>query len=131
MNDEYGFSVSIWDDQALFGAPTHNRETGAAYLFRLSGSNEDLTGDYDGDGSVALSDLNLVLFNWNVNETELTTDWINQRPPVGGTVGLAKLNSVLFNWGAIAGEVALPEPAAICLALLATPWLIRMVRCMV
>ena len=56
-------------------------------------------GDYDASGDVELGDLNLVLFNWNVDGGVLTTEWINQRPTAGMPVGLAELNGVLFNWG--------------------------------
>ena len=57
--------------------------------------------DYDGNSEVGLGDLNLVLFNWNVDGADLTSDWINQRPVAGTIVGLNQLNGVLFNWGSI------------------------------
>ena len=46
---------------------------------------------------VGLGDLNLVLFNWNVDGGVLTNDWINQRPTFGITVGLDEFNGVLFS----------------------------------
>jgi len=72
--------------------------------------------DYDNDGSWGLGDLNLVLFNWNIDGEVLKTDWINQRPVTGTPVGLAKLNGVLFNWGNFSSMATVPEPAAGMLA---------------
>jgi hypothetical protein len=77
-----------------------------------------LPGDYNDSGDVELGDLNLVLFNWNVDESVLTTDWVNQRPTTGTAVGLPELNGVLFNWGNSASVATVPDPASEMLAVL-------------
>ena len=64
--------------------------------------------DYDNDGTWNLGDLNLVLFNWQQNETALPIEWVNQRP---AKVGLDALNVVLFNWQQSASLATVPEPA--------------------
>jgi len=82
-----------------------------------------LPGDYDDDGTVAVLDLNLVLFNWNVLGPDLPDTWINQRPG-DGLVGVDELNRVLFNWGEsnvvdplpIAPTRLVPEPGAMVVA---------------
>jgi len=65
--------------------------------------------DFDNSGFWDLPDLNLVLFNWQQNEVDLPTAWMNQRP---GTVGLESLNMVLFNWQQASSLAVVPEPAA-------------------
>ena len=77
--------------------------------------NPELDGDYDDSGDVGPGDLDLVLFNWNVNEDVLTTDWINQRPDPGTAVGAAQLDGVLFNWGNTSALAVVPEPASLLL----------------
>jgi len=69
----------------------------------------DIPGDYDGNIEVALADLNLVLFNWNLDTASLPPEWMFQLPI--DNVGLEELNKVLFNWGASAPTLAVPEPA--------------------
>jgi hypothetical protein len=73
--------------------------------------------DYDNDGTWNLGDLNLVLFNWQVDGGALDPqDWINNRPPGGTPVGLPALNQVLFNWQTAATSVAtVPEPATMAM----------------
>ena len=82
------------------------------------GAAPEIPGDYNNDGSVGADDLNLVLFNWNVNEADLSSDWINQRPEAGEFVGADQLNGILFNWGNSASAATVPEPAAAVLAVL-------------
>jgi len=67
--------------------------------------------DYDNDGTWALGDLNLVLFNWNEDGAGLPPAWINSRPAGGTLVGLPELNQVLFNWGQPGSLAIVPEPA--------------------
>jgi len=71
-----------------------------------------VTGDYDGGGEVGLNDLNLVLFNWNVDASLVPVTWVNERPDSGSQIGLPQLNGVLFNWGV----ATVPEPtrAVLC-----------------
>jgi len=76
-----------------------------------------LAGDYNDNGQVEADDLNLVLFNWAVDETNLTLAWISQRPEPGTAVGVSQLNGVLFNWGNTVSAAAVPEPAALIIGL--------------
>lgn len=73
---------------------------------------EPLDGDFDASGDVGAGDLNLVLFNWNIDGGVLTADWMNRRPDPGTLVGVPQLNEVLFNWGIALSAATVPEPAA-------------------
>ncbi|MEZ6192307.1 MAG: DM13 domain-containing protein [Phycisphaerales bacterium] len=73
-----------------------------------------LLGDLDNDGFVGISDLNIILGNWNLSvpPADPRADPTNQ-----GFVGIANLNVVLNNWNAGTpppgtGQ-AIPEPAGI------------------
>jgi len=85
----------------------------------LTIANPAIPGDYDASSLVGLSDLNLVLFNWNADGSALPSEWVNERPGLGTSVGLTQLNGVLFNWGNAALVAAVPEPASISLGLVA------------
>jgi len=76
---------------------------------------DDLIGDYDDSGEVAVGDLNLVLFNWNADGGSLPSEWVNEVPPAGTPVGIDQLNGVLFNWGNTAAVAAVPEPGSVVL----------------
>jgi hypothetical protein len=74
-----------------------------------------IVGDVDGDGFVGITDLNLILANWNQNVppaapmADLSGD---------GFVGIEDLNTVLGNWntGAPPTDAAnIPEPGALAL----------------
>ncbi len=69
-----------------------------------------LDGDLDGDGFVGISDLNLVLGNWNQN---VPPGDPSADPSGDGFVGIADLNVVLGNWNAGTPPTgnAVPEPA--------------------
>ena len=77
-----------------------------------------LPGDLDADGFVGISDLNIVLGNWNqdVPPGDPLAD-----PSGDHFVGIEDLNTVLGNWnaGTPPGEVsgAVPEPGALALLL--------------
>jgi len=103
-------------DPGLSWNVNYDTAGGTVFLEILS---KIIDGDYDDTGDVALGDLNLVLFNWNVDGEVLTSNWINQRPAAGIAVGLTELNGVLFNWGNTASAATVPEPAAAVLAVLA------------
>jgi uncharacterized protein YjbI with pentapeptide repeats len=80
-----------------------------------------LPGDLDGDGFVGITDLSLVLANWNQN-APLGNPLAD--PSGDGFVGIEDLNVVLGNWnaGTPPGGTALPEPgtlAVMALGLLA------------
>jgi hypothetical protein len=77
-----------------------------------------LEGDFNEDNMVDLTDLNLVLFNWDVPANSLPSDWTTMLPI--DNVGLEELNKVLFNWGAVAGKInTVPEPSGATLLALA------------
>lgn len=59
---------------------------------------QQLTGDLDGDGFVGITDLNIVLGNWNQNVT--AGDPLVGDPTGDGFVGIEDLNEVLGNWNA-------------------------------
>ena len=77
-----------------------------------------IPGDYDDDGFVGQSDLNLVLLNWGAAATP--PGWINE-PVVDGQVSQNELNGVLLNWGngtpAIVASAIVPEPTSMVLVL--------------
>jgi sialidase-1 len=87
-----------------------------------------LAGDLDGDGFVGISDLNIVLGNWNQN--------VPPGDPLAdadgdGFVGIADLNVVLGNWNAgtpPAGGASIPEPTVGLLWLAMTPLIARRKR---
>ena len=88
--------------------PHNNTQSDRQMVFDFDPVLAELNGDFDNDGTVGPGDLNLVLFNWDLND--VTSDWINQRPV--GSVGAGELNSVLFNWSSTASAVStVPEPA--------------------
>lgn len=76
---------------------------------------DPIIGDLDGDGFVGITDINLILSNWNQNVTP--GDLLQGDPTADGFVGIEDLNIVLGNWNAgtppnldqLTGIV--PEPA--------------------
>ena len=110
------YQIEVGYSGNLFGA-IDNEDYGLAWSGVAFPGPTTLNGDYDDSSEVALGDLNLVLFNWQVDGATLTNDWINHRPVARTTVGISELNGVLFNWGNSAPVVAVPEPAAGMLAL--------------
>ena len=85
-----------------------------------------LTGDLDGDGFVGISDLNIVLANWNQNVPPANP---LADPSGDGFVGIDDLNQVLGNWNAgtppAQDGAAVPEPASAVLMLGALTFLHR------
>jgi len=74
-----------------------------------------LVGDLDGDGFVGISDLNIVLGDWNQNVPPGNP---LADPSGDGFVGIDDLNAVLGNWNAgtpPALGAAVPEPATLSL----------------
>ena len=90
----------------------------------VPGAAVDIDGDLDGDGFVGISDLNLVLGNWNLNvpPADPLAD-----PSNDGFIGIEDLNTVLGNWNAgtppTAGAV--PEPASLALLAMLGPAMFR------
>jgi len=76
-----------------------------------------ISGDFNADGFVNQSDLDLVLLNWGTDTTTVISDgWIN-------TLGLTdlvsqnELDDVLLNWGnGIPPRVTIPEPTTLAVA---------------
>ncbi len=70
-----------------------------------------LTGDLDKDGFVGITDLNIILSNWN----QTAPSGSPLADPTGdGFVGIEDLNSVLGNWNAglpPSADTLIPEPA--------------------
>ena len=79
------------------------------------------TGDYDGDGFVGQSDLDLALLNWGDNSPPAPDGWVQQVPD--GLIGQEALDGVLLNWGngtpPVIGNVPEPSTAVLLLGLMA------------
>ncbi len=105
------------------GDTIHPSDLGYAIMAQIwfsQGGLDKILGDIDGDGFVGLSDINIILSNWNQNVTagdesmgELTND---------GFVGIDDLNLVLSNWNAGTppmppggSQVIVPEPTVVWL----------------
>ncbi len=107
------------DDFAIFSAELTQDAIRRIYANGLNGIGVEamgmpvLAGDLDGDGYVGLSDLDLVLGNWN---STVTPGVSNGDPSGDGYVGLDDLDIVLSNWnlGTPPGDVLqnIPEPAS-------------------
>jgi PEP-CTERM motif-containing protein len=71
-----------------------------------------ITGDLDGDGFVGISDLNIILGNWNLNVPPANP---LADPSGDGFVGIDDLNQVLGNWnaGTPPAPAAVPEPGSL------------------
>ncbi len=83
-----------------------------------------VAGDLDGDGFVGLSDLDIVLNNWNQTVTE--GDFLSGDPTGDGFVGLSDLDIVLNNWNAgTPPPAAIPEPGTVALLLVAGSAVLR------
>ena len=75
---------------------------------------EPVPGDLDGDGFVGITDLNIVLGNWN--QSVGTGVWLDGDPSGDGFVGIEDLNIVLGNWNAGTPPTQsgnIPEPGAV------------------
>jgi len=73
----------------------------------------NLLGDYDANGQVSQSDLDLVLLNWG--SATLPAGWIAADQFDGATVSQNELDGVLLNWGDgnPPSLLAIPEPATL------------------
>jgi hypothetical protein len=86
-------------------------------------TSQPILGDLNGDDYVGITDLNLVLINWN---TIVTAGDLSVGDPSGdGFVGIDDLNMILGNWNvgysSPAGGVAVPEPTTLALLGLILP----------
>ena len=86
--------------------------------FVIREASAGIPGDLDGDGFVGLSDLDIILGDWNENVPP-GDDRADVSGPGGvpdGFIGLDDLDEVLGNWNAgTPPTVAVPEPATIAL----------------
>ena len=94
----YGSSVAIHGDTVLIGARIddgHCDNCGAAYVLTRDAT-PSILGDLDGDDSVGLSDMLILLANWGP-----CVDCDNCPADLDGdcSVGLADLLILLENWG--------------------------------
>ncbi|GAB4108399.1 MAG: hypothetical protein Kow00105_15320 [Phycisphaeraceae bacterium] len=108
-------------NQLRFGSPSGITSAGGGLTFdnillEIIAAVNPLDGDLDGDGFVGISDLNIILGNWNQNVT--AGDLLAGDPSGDGFVGIDDLNQVLGNWNAgtpPASGAAVPEPATLAL----------------
>jgi len=79
---------------------------------------ESLAGDYDGDGIVSQSDLDLVLLNWGADA--VPGGWTS-RILFDGLMSQNELDGVLLNWGdgTVPNQI-IPEPVSVTLVLATT-----------
>jgi hypothetical protein len=82
----------------------------------------DLVGDYNGNGTVEQSDLDLVLLNWGAGTAAVPDAWANDLPT--GPIDQTELDRVLLNWGNTSASLgdasaspAVPEPRSVVLLL--------------
>ena len=75
-----------------------------------------LAGDYDGNGFVSQSDLDLVLLNWG--DSALPDGWVAEAQFDGQAVSQNELDAVLLNWGTGGPPIAtsVPEPSTAAFA---------------
>jgi len=130
--------VSIADSSTFVGAISNNYNGGfwgfisdtpftSVKLVGGGGSNQQnyslddmvysFLGDLDGDGFVGITDLNIVLGNWNQNVPPANPA---ADPSGDGFIGIEDLNVVLGNWnaGTPPGDTAnIPEPTTLMLLL--------------
>ena len=78
----------------------------------IDGPDALVPGDFDGDGFVGLSDLNILGANWGTNDGSATA--ATGDADADGNVGLSDLNLLGANWNPPAA-VAVPEPTSISL----------------
>ncbi|RMH13788.1 MAG: hypothetical protein D6698_13530 [Gammaproteobacteria bacterium] len=84
-----------------------------------------VVGDLDGDGFVGITDLNIVLGNWN--QVVAAGDQLSGDPSGDGFVGIEDLNTVLGNWnfGTPPNDSAnIPEPTAFIPLGLSSGWVL-------
>ncbi len=108
-----------------------DQQTNGFTLFGNTGFNNTgfrmvLPGDLDGDGFVGITDLNIVLSNWN-----MTVPPGDLGDPSGdGFIGIEDLNVVLGNWNGgfpppPSDESVVPEPTSVALLMLGSLGLLR------
>ena len=78
-----------------------------------------LEGDYDGNGTVAQGDLDIVLLNWGTANFPGDANAIPGGGPFDGAVSQNELDGVLLNWGntVLAAAASVPEPSGLAIIL--------------
>jgi PEP-CTERM motif len=95
---------------------THDLQYGHTSIFAIAIDTKtevsNLVGDLDHDGFVGITDLNIVLGNWNLNTPPGDTA---ADPSGDGFVGIEDLNVVLGNWnaGTPPNDLTIPEPSVL------------------
>jgi hypothetical protein len=110
------FSFSHGDD-ALWDTSSFTTNGQISYA---AGAAQVLTGDFNGNGRVEQSDVDLVLLNWGQSANDLPQGWIVNAP--AGNIDQDELDAVLLNWGAGGGlgsPSGVPEPSTIALLVVA------------
>jgi hypothetical protein len=93
-----GFSLSARDYDPLTGASAAEGSRGKYRLSVAATSGaSDLPGDFNGNGQVEQSDLDLVLLNWGRAAIPSPDGWVSDLPD--GNVDQDELDRVLLGWG--------------------------------
>ncbi len=108
---EYRVTLTAWDQLYVDTSGSLGLADSSPVSFQVK---VGLSGDLDADGFVGISDLNIVLGNWNQDTQQ--GDPLAGDPSGDGFVGIEDLNAVLGNWNAGTspppiGGVVVPEPA--------------------
>ena len=115
-----GSNGSLWNMDPSLPANQPNNVAATQWLSAFVSNPADLLlGDYNGDGFVSQSDLDLVLLNWGVDVGVggVPAGWTNLQPT--GVISQSELDLVLLNWGdgGAAAAALIPEPSAMALLL--------------
>ena len=109
--DSYDPSLGAYEDDGPDYLTYGHTSVIAIAIDTIVGSPPPLQGDLDGDGFVGITDLNLVLSNWNLTipPGDPAAD-----PSGDDFVGIEDLNEVLGNWNAgTPPTAAVPEPGVL------------------
>ncbi|MEO1496970.1 MAG: FG-GAP repeat protein [Planctomycetota bacterium] len=114
FDETFGYAVAVDGGQAAIGALRGGLEdlfgtpTGAVYLF--DAGLEQQPGDFNGDGRVDNTDLNLLLVHWGEAVPPRPEGWLGVAPS-GPLVDNDELNALLQVWG-FGTSVSVPEPVS-------------------
>ncbi len=99
------FSSAV--SSALLG-PNDVKRSSSGPLGLFRSARLQLTGDFNGNGSVEQGDLDLVLQNWGQLAASVPMQWTQQRPTTGA-IDQDELDAVLQNWGSQAAAPSADE----------------------
>jgi hypothetical protein len=124
-------AVSIDGNHAVFvvdNNPILGADSGPVYVATFG--EISISGDYNNNGTVEQSDLDLVLLHWGEAASPVPDGWASQLPL--GRVDQDELDAVLLNWGnttpAATATAAVPEPSSALLATLLAVGALAVVR---